>query len=280
MNYRSVVIFGTASVVEGTSEKLEALRAISEHVIPQRWDDVREPNENELKATLVLRLPLLEVSAKVRTGAPLDDEDDYKMLTWAGEIPLRLVAQNPLADSRLPPTIEVPNYIRNYVRRKQEILEIEIRLAVPADASAISAVLEKAFIEYRELYTAEGFAATVITPEKVILRMAEGPMWVVLIRGEIVGTVAAVVNGGALHVRGMGIVPEARGKHIGELLLKKLENFALADEQACMTLNTTPFLTRAIRLYENFGFQKSNEAPSDLFGTPLFTMMKSLSPGR
>ncbi len=116
MNYRSVVIFGRASMVEARETKLAALRAFSEHVIPGRWDEVREPNEKELKATTVLSLPLVEVSAKVRTGPPLDDEEDYELNVWAGVVPLRLVADQPVPDPRLPSHVELPAYASDYAR--------------------------------------------------------------------------------------------------------------------------------------------------------------------
>jgi len=116
MNYRSVVVFGRATVVEDKDEKLAALFSFSEHVVRGRWDDVREPTEQELKATTVLSLPLVEASAKVRTGPPLDDEDDYSLPVWAGVIPLRLVADAPVNDPRLPEGIETPDYAKNYKR--------------------------------------------------------------------------------------------------------------------------------------------------------------------
>ena len=112
MNYRSVIVFGTASKVEDLSEKLRALRAFSEHVMPGRWADVREPSDAELKQTLVLQLALTEASAKIRTGPPIDEESDYNLRAWAGELPLSLVAGEPVADSRLLPGIEAPAYIR------------------------------------------------------------------------------------------------------------------------------------------------------------------------
>ncbi len=117
MNYRSVVVFGRATVVEEKDEKRAALFTFSEHVVRGRWDDVREPTEQELKATTVLSLPLLEASAKVRTGPPLDDEEDYSLPVWAGVIPLRLVAGEPTNDPRLPEGIEVPEYARKYSRK-------------------------------------------------------------------------------------------------------------------------------------------------------------------
>jgi nitroimidazol reductase NimA-like FMN-containing flavoprotein (pyridoxamine 5'-phosphate oxidase superfamily) len=116
LNYRSVVVFGRASVVEDPREKLDALRAFSEHLIPGRWAEVREPNERELAATLVLSLPLAEVSAKVRTGWPVDDEEDLSLPVWAGELPLRVVAGEPLRDplvgAETPPSRSVVAYAR------------------------------------------------------------------------------------------------------------------------------------------------------------------------
>jgi len=113
MNYRSVVVFGTASIVTNLTEKVQALRAFSEHILPGRWADVREPNEVELKQTLVLSIPLSEASAKIRTGPPIDEETDYSLRVWAGEVPLSMVARKPIADSRLRPGIKTPAYIRS-----------------------------------------------------------------------------------------------------------------------------------------------------------------------
>lgn len=116
MNYRSVVIFGKAEIVGAESEKLEALQAFTEHVVPGRWDEVRQPTRQELCGTLVLQLPITEASAKVRTGAPNDDEADYNLPIWAGVLPLKLVAGNPIADSRLQSGIEIPAHVTNYSR--------------------------------------------------------------------------------------------------------------------------------------------------------------------
>jgi nitroimidazol reductase NimA-like FMN-containing flavoprotein (pyridoxamine 5'-phosphate oxidase superfamily) len=116
MNYRSVVVFGRATVVDDPDEKIAALRALSEHMIPGRWDDVREPNKLELKQTTVLSLPLTEASAKVRTGPPLDDPEDYKLPVWAGVIPLGMVAGQPFDDGRIPTKSEIPKYAAEYGR--------------------------------------------------------------------------------------------------------------------------------------------------------------------
>jgi len=116
MNYRSVVIFGRARMVEDREEKMAALVALSEHIVRGRWADVREPNEEEFIKTTVLELPLVEASAKIRTGPPLDDEEDYALPIWAGVIPLSLEAGEPINDPRLPDGIEVPAYALNYRR--------------------------------------------------------------------------------------------------------------------------------------------------------------------
>ena len=118
MNYRSVVIFGKAQLVEDRDKKLAALYALSEHMIPGRWKDTRGPSEAELQQTTVLELAIDEASAKIRTGPPLDDEEDYAMNVWAGVLPIRLTTVDPVADPRLPANIEVPDYVREYDRKK------------------------------------------------------------------------------------------------------------------------------------------------------------------
>jgi uncharacterized protein len=118
MNYRSVVILGKATLVDDPQEKLAALRTLSEHILPGRWDDSRQPNERELKQTSVLRVPIEEFSAKVRTGPPIDDEEDYTFPTWAGVLPLEMKAGAPIDDAKLDPAREVPPYVTSYSRRR------------------------------------------------------------------------------------------------------------------------------------------------------------------
>jgi uncharacterized protein len=118
MNYRSVVVLGTATLVEDSAEKLEALRRLSEHILPGRWADSRQPNERELKATFALRVPITEFSAKVRQGPPIDDEEDYAFPTWAGVIPLATVARPPIPDARGAAGIGVPSYASAYSRKR------------------------------------------------------------------------------------------------------------------------------------------------------------------
>jgi uncharacterized protein len=113
MNYRSVVIFGNAELITEESEKNDALFAFTEHLIKGRWDDVRPPNSKELKGTTVLRLAINEASAKIRTGDPIDDEEDYDLDVWAGVIPLKFKAEKPIDDSLLKDGIGVPDYALN-----------------------------------------------------------------------------------------------------------------------------------------------------------------------
>jgi len=115
MNYRSVVVLGTVAALEG-KEKMLALQTIAEHVVPGRWKEARGPSETELKQTLVLSLPLDEASAKVRTGPPEDEEEDYALPHWAGVLPLQLTASPPVADPRLPPGIPLPASVRGWRR--------------------------------------------------------------------------------------------------------------------------------------------------------------------
>ena len=117
MNYRSVVVLGIATLVDDPAEKLAALRALSEHIIPHRWDDSRQPNEKELKATSVLRLPITEFSAKVRVGPAIDDEEDYSFPTWAGVIPLDTTVGAAIRDDRCEQNL--PAYLKNYSRKKK-----------------------------------------------------------------------------------------------------------------------------------------------------------------
>lgn len=116
MNYRSVVALGNATLIDEPAEKLEALRAFTEKLIPGRWNDARQPNEKELKATSILKLALTEVSAKVRSGDVEDDAPDYELPVWAGVIPLRLTAGEAIRDSRCDAAIPAPAYVTHYQR--------------------------------------------------------------------------------------------------------------------------------------------------------------------
>jgi hypothetical protein len=114
MNYRSVVALGNAELVDGAEEKLAALHAFTQKIVPGRWAEARQPNEKELKATSILRLELKEVSAKVRVGPPEDDAEDYALRIWAGIIPLKLEAGEAERDARCDSAIALPEYLREW----------------------------------------------------------------------------------------------------------------------------------------------------------------------
>ncbi|MDJ0949796.1 MAG: pyridoxamine 5'-phosphate oxidase family protein [Alphaproteobacteria bacterium] len=111
MNYRCVMVFGRATLVDDPDEKMAALKTFLDKIAPGRWDEVRPPNDQEFKATTVLALPLEEVSAKVRTGPPVDDEEDYALPVWAGVVPLSLTQGSPEPDPRLAPGTPLPDYL-------------------------------------------------------------------------------------------------------------------------------------------------------------------------
>ncbi len=154
--------------------------------------------------------------------------------------------------------------------------EIEIRHATPEDAPAITAVLREAFAEFEERYTREAYAATVILPAKAIERMAEGPVWVANQGSAIVATISAVITENGCEVRGMAAVASVRGRGVGRRLLAEIEAFAREEGVSRLYLGTTPFLARAIRLYQGQGYRRAATGPDDLYGTPLFVMEKHL----
>jgi hypothetical protein len=118
VNYRSVVLFGKAKIVEEENEKMEALEILTEHVIPGRWKEVRSPNSTEMKQTIVLSIPIEEASAKIRTGNPGDDEEDLYLDVWAGVLPLKISTGIPIADTKMQFEKPVPDYVLNYERNK------------------------------------------------------------------------------------------------------------------------------------------------------------------
>ena len=152
----------------------------------------------------------------------------------------------------------------------------EVRRAVPSDSAFIASALYDSFIEYESFYTPEAFAATTPTQDQIRDRLNEGPVWVAVQDASIVGTVSAVPKSEGLYVRSMAVLPAARGQGIGRLLLQAIEDFARARGNRRLLLSTTPFLLRAIRLYEHSGFRRSDEGANSLFGTPLMTMVKTI----
>ena len=116
INYRSVVIFGKGRLVEDEQEKLSALQAVTEHLIPGRWQEARLPNRKELNATSVVAIKIDEASAKVRVGPPVDEEEDYALPVWAGTLPLKELPLAPIRDELQSEKILLPDYIAGYER--------------------------------------------------------------------------------------------------------------------------------------------------------------------
>ena len=152
--------------------------------------------------------------------------------------------------------------------------KLVVRDAALAEAAVIAALLRAAFLAYEPQYTPAAFAATTPTVDQIQKRWHEGPVWVALQQGQLLGTVAAVPQASALYVRSMAVHPQGRGKGIGQALLAHVEGYARAQGFNRLYLSTTPFLTEAIRLYERFGFRRTNDGPAALCGTPIFTMEK------
>jgi N-acetylglutamate synthase-like GNAT family acetyltransferase len=151
-----------------------------------------------------------------------------------------------------------------------------VRRAGSQDAAAIGAVLHASFAEFVPLYSEGGYRATVLTVPEVLERLREGPVWVALVDAAVVGTVAAIERESGLYVRGMAIVPAARGAEIGRALLDRVEAYARERALPRLFLSTTPFLHRAIALYAGLGFERTTGERDDLEGTPLITFEKVL----
>jgi len=166
------------------------------------------------------------------------------------------------------------------VRRRSDPPVSLVRLAEFAEAAAIAAILQAAFAEYGPLYTPLALAATTPGQRQIEQRWDEGPVWVAEVDGRLAGTVAAVDKGDGLYVRSMAVLPEARGLRLGERLLQAVDDYAQLRGLDRLYLSTTPFLHRAIRLYERWGFRRTDASPHELFGTPLFTMAKVVGPLR
>lgn len=132
--------------------------------------------------------------------------------------------------------------------------QVEVRLAVPEDAPVIATLLHASFVEFKALYTECGFSATALGADQVLARMHEGPVWIALSEGMVLGTAGAVVKGESVYVRGMAVLPAARGSGAGTALLQRVEDWASGQGCGRLFLSTTPFLSSAIRLYERCGF--------------------------
>ena len=155
-------------------------------------------------------------------------------------------------------------------------LDILIKRAGFEDCVSMAQVLSLSFAEFEHLYTEKAFLETNISPEEVKARLVEGPAWIALQHNEIVGTASILELEDHVYIRGMAIVPMARGVGLGSKLLQKIENYAIESGTQQLRLSTTPFLDSAIKLYKRFGFKFINVPPHDLYGTELLSMQKML----
>ena len=112
MNYRSVVLFGKGKLIKDASQKIKAAKAITDHIMPGRWNDTRHPNQKELDSTSFVSVKIEDASAKIRTGPPIDEEEDYLLSVWAGEVPILQVKKQPIPDIKLGGNIDIPDYLR------------------------------------------------------------------------------------------------------------------------------------------------------------------------
>jgi nitroimidazol reductase NimA-like FMN-containing flavoprotein (pyridoxamine 5'-phosphate oxidase superfamily) len=124
VNYRSVVLFGTGHIVLDQDEKLAALEAVTEHLIPGRWKEARLPNQKELNATSVVSIRIEEASAKVRLGPPVDEEEDYALPVWAGVLPFQEMSSSAIQDELQSSDVPLPAYIANYSRTRTEANDV------------------------------------------------------------------------------------------------------------------------------------------------------------
>src|SRR5262249_51849726 len=156
--------------------------------------------------------------------------------------------------------------------------ELRVHRAEPDDAPAIGAVLAAAFAEHREQYTtAAAYAATVPDPATLAARFGEGPMWVAVRAEQVVGTISAVPDGATLHLRSLGVAPPARRAGVGDMLITRATEWAFPTGFDRLSLDTTPFLLAAQRLYSRHGFRVADQPAQDLHGTPLITMTQDLA---
>ncbi len=154
--------------------------------------------------------------------------------------------------------------------------DVIIQNASIADAPCISKVLLDSFIQFKSFYTPEAFAATTVSADEVLKRLKEGNVWVAVKDEHIMGTVAVVKQGNDLYIRGMAVLPEARGLQIGWKFLEHIQQYAMENNFQSLLLSTTPYLPSAIHLYKKFGFEQIGEVDNSFYGTLIFTMKKLL----
>ena len=184
----------------------------------------------------------------------------------------------PVPAPQSPRCLTIDGSIEDALPMEHAQAGLSIRLATAEDSSSIASLLNESFKEYRRLYTRAAFAATTPSSEVILVRLKEGPIWVAVSDGTIMGTVSMVNRPKGMYIRSMAIRPRVQGRGIGWALLECVEDFARSNGCRRLFLSTTPFLKPAIRLYRCFGFQPTAEGPHDLHGTRLLAMEKELPP--
>jgi hypothetical protein len=248
VNYRSVVCFAHAVPSPDGHQAGAVLEAMIARYFPGRTAgrDYAVTPPQDIAATNLVALEIDEWSAKARRGGPKGPRDNEADAPGtAGVVQLRTIS-------------------------------FDIGRAELSDAQAIAWLLKAAFAEYESRYTPAALAATTPPSEEIEQRIREGPVWVAWRDGTCIGTVSAVARDRKLYIRGMGVIPTARGLGVGAALLEHVESYARASGLLQLELRTTPFLTAAILLYERAGFCRTDSGPTDHFGTATFTMTKPL----
>ncbi len=156
--------------------------------------------------------------------------------------------------------------------------DVQIRIASPGDAEKIGSLIREAFAPLENFYTTEAFAAVTPNAAEIRARFSEGAIWAALKNEEIIGTVSTVIEGKLLYIRSMAVLPSAQGLGIGRALLEAVENYAIENGFENLFLYTLPFLSGAIRLYEQNGFERGTDTSAEeFFGMPGLTMEKKLN---
>jgi N-acetylglutamate synthase-like GNAT family acetyltransferase len=160
---------------------------------------------------------------------------------------------------------------------KNERADVEIRAALEKDADAISAILSDSFAEYKTSFSNAAFQASTPDRDEILNRLREGPAWVAISGGNVVGTISAVPRGSVMLLRDLAVPPAARGRAIGKMLLVHAARYAYHHKFRRLSMQAAPFLTRALREVEQFGFRRIDEGACNFDGTtPVYTMTKPL----
>ncbi len=260
MNYRSVVAFGKTRLVEDEAERLLAAESFTEHILPGRWADARQPNKSEMKKTMFIAVEIEEASVKFRAHGVVDDEEDMNLHVWAGVLPLKLTPQAPQPDETGKTGINLPDYIRDYHRPHKQNDSLTLRPMRVEDNPQVATVIRTVMTEYG----AVGTGYSIEDPEVDAMYQAydnERSLFLVLQTpdGRVVGCGGiAPLRGGdpdTCELKKMYFLPEARGKGQGLKIVALLEEEARRRGFRFMYLETIAAMREANGLYKRLDFQ-------------------------